>query len=238
MKDKKEAVKAFFDNTQRYTSNNIIITLRKRIVRSITGDLAGKKVMDVGCGNGEISLQYLDGNTICFVDISDEMLGEVKKQIPPGLSGNAEFVRSGIDDLIPSPVYDLVICLGVLAHVPSLESAIGQLSRLVKKDGRVILQFTNFGSPLSALLQMKFILRNLIKGKEVLYETNKTRMKQIRRLVGTNGLRIIKKHTYFPVLPFMSLLKFDRRLRLLEYLCHSRIFSPFGNEVILVLERI
>lgn len=42
----------------------------------------GKKIIDIGCGNGYNSISYLESNCVTFLDLSKNMLEKTKKNIP------------------------------------------------------------------------------------------------------------------------------------------------------------
>jgi len=86
-------VEDFFNNKNTYLSGNPIIALRTDIVRFCIGEIKDKNILDIGCGNGELTLGYLKDNTITFLDLSSEMLLEVQKNIPPDHKENARFVK-------------------------------------------------------------------------------------------------------------------------------------------------
>ena len=108
-----------------------------------------KSVADVGCGTGvdSISLSQLGLNVTSF-DPSAEMINTART--------NSEKHNSKIDffnfsaDEIPKTFYnkfDLVVSLGnTLANIPSgkIEKSVAKLFKLLKNDGRVLIQILNY----------------------------------------------------------------------------------------------
>lgn len=107
--------------------------------QSVTGwsrsDLAGKLVLDAGCGAGrfsEIALKY-DANLVAFdlseaVDVSKANLS----------SQDALFCQASIYELpFQSQTFDYVYCIGVVQHTPDPEATIRSLCRLVKPGGQI-----------------------------------------------------------------------------------------------------
>ena len=79
---KKQRVVDFFSHVDKYVSNNPIIELRKRIFKEIIGDIKDSKILDVGCGDGSITMDFLKKNEVTFLDITKEMLDLTRDKIP------------------------------------------------------------------------------------------------------------------------------------------------------------
>lgn len=143
------AVRDFYDSAS-YLSRNAIIPVRAALVRELVGDqLAGARVLDLGCGDGSISRPLLaEAGHLTLVDFSAEMLNRARRSIPDGA---AEFVP---DDVLhyqaPEP-FDIVLCVGVLAHVPSPRALISRVAQATRPGGLCIVQITDDGSPLGSL---------------------------------------------------------------------------------------
>ena len=69
-----ERVKEYFDKTDDYIKANPVIQVRKKIIGEIVGELKGKQIIDIGCGNGELTREFIYNNRITFLDISEKML--------------------------------------------------------------------------------------------------------------------------------------------------------------------
>src|SRR6266550_8275118 len=79
MTSRTPSVKTFFDNTDVYLRKSFGVSVRSFVVRSLLGELEGSAILDLGCGDGSISLQYLSPtNRITLVDLSGKMLERAK----------------------------------------------------------------------------------------------------------------------------------------------------------------
>jgi SAM-dependent methyltransferase len=129
-----------------------VVRLRSLIVKDLVGDIGGCRILDLGCGDGSISAQFLPGkNRVTLVDRSAGMLERAKRNVPDEHASQVEFVHGDIVDLTPRAPYDLVLCIGVLAHVDSVERIIEKVANLVKPDGRAVFQISDDSQPLVRL---------------------------------------------------------------------------------------
>lgn len=107
----------------------------------------GKSVLDVGCGIGWISMKYAEvGANLVSFDVSSNSLRLARLQLAnrrckfQSLVANAEHMPFGDNQ------FDLVVCGGVLHHVPDMDAAIREIYRVLKPGGEALitLYFTNF----------------------------------------------------------------------------------------------
>jgi S-adenosylmethionine-dependent methyltransferase len=100
---------------------------------------AESKVLDMGCGDGEISLRLgRAGHTVVGVDISAEMLELAEARLraePDEVIGRVTFQRGDIADFSQDRTFDAVCCHGVLMYLERSDTAIGRLAGLVAPGG-------------------------------------------------------------------------------------------------------
>src|SRR2546423_8693350 len=138
------AVEGFFD-TDAYLRNDTVIPIRARLVRELLGDVTGMRVLDVGCGDGSLSTQFLDrSNSVTMVDFSQRMLDRARMNLKPrGIGARVEFVRADLFEFEAEAPYDVVLCIGLLAHVAEPGTAIEKVAELVAAGGRCVLQVSD-----------------------------------------------------------------------------------------------
>ena len=136
-------MRAFFE-TDAYLSGNAAIVGRARLVQRMLAPLAQSRVVDLGCGDGSLSLPLLgDGNVLTLVDFSSSMLDRARLATPDHCWDQVEFVQSDIAAFRPDDPYDVVICVGVLAHVPSVPATIEAVGALLRPGGRAVIQLSD-----------------------------------------------------------------------------------------------
>src|SRR5215469_7895103 len=113
--DKGERVRTYFDQTNNYLPKRWLdIKLRTEAVRDLTKGRAFKDILDIGCGNGAVSLPLLNAQRhLTLLDLSPNMLAIARSRIPAELVANAEYVNGDFLATEFKPhSFDLVICLG------------------------------------------------------------------------------------------------------------------------------
>lgn len=162
---------------------------------------SGKKVLEVGCGTGLILERvHKIAQDAVGVDISTGMLEVCRKK---GLN-----VMEGSATELPfeDNTFDLVYSLKVLAHVPDIEKAIREIVRVMKPEGRVVLEFYN---PFS-LKGLNDKLRAIIRRRKPVYIRHDS-LGEIQRLfskelkvVSTRGIRILAPFAGCYTIPIIS----------------------------------
>ena len=98
------------------------------------------RVMDVGCGTGNITLKYLErGFDVRAVDLSPEMLGQLRAKIPAAklskvnlAEGNAE---AAVSDPSTKGFYDIVSFSSVLHHLPDYMTVLSRALQQLRPGG-------------------------------------------------------------------------------------------------------
>lgn len=126
-------------------------------------DFKGKKVLDVGCGNGYVSSLFAKEGAYAYgIDITPTGIKLCQKRFQTmGLSG--DFQVANAEDLpFKDNTFDCVTSMGVLHHVPNTEKAVQEIYRVLKPGGRLIVMFYHKNS---ALFRINFTLRALFGKK-------------------------------------------------------------------------
>jgi SAM-dependent methyltransferase len=102
--------------------------------------------LDAGCGVGYHSLAIARrGYRVVGVDISSSVLKQAADNLDRcGLGDRVTFRCESLEALpFPDGYFDVVHCRGVLMHVPQWEAALGQLCRVLKPGGKIVLMESN-----------------------------------------------------------------------------------------------
>lgn len=196
MTDKSKLVKELFEDTALYLTFDYNLQIRKETVESFTKSLHFKSVLDMPCGTGIISLPLLDkADKLTLIDISSNMLSMAESNIPTEFKHKVIGINDDFFKLnIPDNSYDLIICLGLLAHANSPEQLLDKLSKVLAPGGLLIIQNTNAAHFYSYLIRFYLGLKNIISKQP--YKLNKVKASLIEKNLKTNGLELIKSYRY------------------------------------------
>ena len=106
-------------------------------------DLNGKRILDIGCGNGYYGWRMLDAGADLVVGIDPTLVFVMQWLACRKLSGDLpNFVLPlGIEDLPGAPVnFDCVFSMGVLYHRRDHAHHLGRLRALVGTGGKLVLE--------------------------------------------------------------------------------------------------
>ena len=130
--------------------------------------LAGKAVLDVGCGGGILSESMAAlGAQVTGIDLGDKPLQVAKLHLLE--SGQlVDYQKISAEDLAAarSASFDVVTCMEMLEHVPDPASIVRACAQLVKPDGHVFFSTLNRNpkSYLFAVIGAEYLLKLLPRG--------------------------------------------------------------------------
>jgi len=130
----------------------------------------GKKVLDVGCGNGYVLGKYaLEGARVTGIDLTETAVSISRKRFAlAGLRG--EFLVGNAETLpFGDETFDCACSMGVLHHTPDTARAVGEIHRVLKRDGRLIVMFYHRNS---ATYRLRMPLVRLLTGKSIRQQVN------------------------------------------------------------------
>ena len=130
--------------------------------------LAGKRILDVGCGGGLLSEgMALRGADVTGIDLSDKPLAIAKLHLLES-GQKVDYRKISVETLAAEmpDTFDAVTCLEMLEHVPNPSSVIASCARLVKPGGQIFFSTLNRNpkSYLFAVIGAEYVLKMLPKG--------------------------------------------------------------------------
>jgi SAM-dependent methyltransferase len=115
---------------------NPLIKLEEPAVRTLTSTAGRGMVLDAACGTGRHARHLAAaGHQVTGCDISAGMLDSARSLLP-----NVRFIEADLRRIpVVSNVFDLVLCGLALGHVADLREPVGELARVLRAGGRMII---------------------------------------------------------------------------------------------------
>jgi len=158
----------WWDPTSEFRPLHEINPLRLAHIERLSGGLAGKRVLDVGCGGGILAeAMAARGARVTGIDLAEKPL---KVAMLHGLeSGSTVQYRNVAVEALAAEApgtFDLVTCMEMLEHVPDPASVVASCAKLAKPGGWVIFSTINRNpkSFLLAIVGAEYVLRLLPRG--------------------------------------------------------------------------
>ncbi len=130
--------------------------------------LAGKNVLDIGCGGGILSESMAgSGAIVTGIDLSEKALGVARLHLLES-GKKVDYRMISAEELAAEAAgtFDVVTCMEMLEHVPDPASIVAACAALVKPGGHVFFSTINRNPKayLFAVLGAEYFLRMLPKG--------------------------------------------------------------------------
>ena len=162
-----ELASRWWDPEGEFKSLHAINPLRLNFIQNIAS-LAGKRVLDVGCGGGILSeAMAQQGAEVTGIDMAEASLAVARLHLLE--SGQQvdyqQITAEQLADAQPA-TFDVVTCLEMLEHVPNPASIVQACHDLVKPGGEVFFSTLNRNpkSYLFAVIGAEYVLGLLPKG--------------------------------------------------------------------------
>ncbi len=80
------------------------------VLHHFLGDLQGKRVLEIGCGDGRLTWRYAHQATfVQAIDPDSQRIARAQAKIPPELQGRLLFQAVELNDLPPTEPFDWVL---------------------------------------------------------------------------------------------------------------------------------
>jgi ubiquinone/menaquinone biosynthesis C-methylase UbiE len=240
-KDRSERVRDVFENAPHYLrTRRVDILFRMEVVRTFAETIRWQRMLDVGCGDGSISLPLLTrARHLTLMDLSASMLELAQENIPKTLAGNVVVRNENFSEAVfDSAPFDLIVTVGVMAHVDAPDAFLAKIRRHLRPGGSLIIEFTDAQHIVGRV--GRFMGRIKECAAPARYETNKLAYAEVAALFEKHQLRLVSTFRYARI-PLPGI---DRMLsHRLQYLIAKRLFNNcdentnarLGNEYICLL---
>jgi ubiquinone/menaquinone biosynthesis C-methylase UbiE len=209
---------------------------RLKLACELAGASTGR-LLDCAAGTGEITCALLGSGRfshVTIVDISPAMLQRAKELLTSQITNaELEFIRSDVFTFNPSDSnFDLILCLGLIAHVGRLDILLAHLKSMLTPSGRIILQTTLTDHTGTRIVRALTTRRELAKRG---YRVSWFSQRDIADACHAAGLRIVEMRRHSLGIPFG-----DRFWRWANFQLETRLqkwASRHGADAIYLLER-
>jgi 2-polyprenyl-6-hydroxyphenyl methylase / 3-demethylubiquinone-9 3-methyltransferase len=157
----------WWDMNSEFKPLHDINPLRLNYINEHAG-IAGKKILDVGCGGGILSESMARmGASVCGIDMGKAPLSVAKLHALESAL-EIDYQQITVEQLAAQQpgTFDIVTCMEMLEHVPDPASIICACAQLIKPDGAVFFSTINRNPKawLLAVVGAEYLLNMLPKG--------------------------------------------------------------------------
>lgn len=165
-------------------------------VFDLAGPLAGRRVLDVGAGDGTYGLEAAArGATVTALDVDPAMLDAARARA--ARRGVALELQTGRAEALPfgDAEFDIVLAVTMLCFVPDAQTAIGEMARVLRPGGRLVLGELNRRSVWATQRRLRGWL-----GSESWRRAHFWTRHELERLARVAGLGVVGAHAavFFP----------------------------------------
>jgi ubiquinone/menaquinone biosynthesis C-methylase UbiE len=188
-----EVLRTAFDRPGWYVEGQAFnIRIRVESVKHFSASLLPRDVLDIGCGDGSLSLPFLDqSNRLTFLDRSKGMLDIVSSRVPAEAASRVTLINQDFLEAeggLGSQTFDVVICVGVMAYVSDRPRFLRAIARLLKPGGTLITECSDAGHFYSRFNSFYEAVRvKLLKGAA--FPTIKRSSSELTDLLAKSGFR-------------------------------------------------
>ena len=189
-------VKAFFEKTDVYLTYNYNLRIRAETLGYFIRDLEFGQVLDMPCGTGDISAPFIHKfSHLTMMDFSENMIATAKKRVSDDQKSKVDFVHGDFyaHDFGESQ-YDMVMNIGILAHISNPSKFVEETMILVKPGGYLIMQNTDSDHWFAKLIHLYLGMRRAV-GKDK-YKLNKVSQKGLLSQISEGGFELKDSFKY------------------------------------------
>jgi demethylmenaquinone methyltransferase/2-methoxy-6-polyprenyl-1,4-benzoquinol methylase len=191
---------------ERYERGMRLLTLGRlqRVYRDVAASLsAGDRVLDIGCGPGELAVLLARGGCqVTGIDVSPQMLRQASHRVQAaGVAGLVTLREVGaveLDTAFPAASFDALVSTLVFSELSSDEMVytLSECRRVLKREGLLlvadeVLPASFLGRVATFLFRLPFVLLAYL-----LTQNTTRRVSGLRQRIEGAGFRVLAVHNY------------------------------------------
>jgi len=168
--------------------------------KDVIGDVKGKKILDVGCGRGDLSLYLAQkGANVIGIDLSENYIDLCKARADEfDLKIDFMVMNAQVPDFEEN-TFDIIVGSRIIHHLPDIDLFCRVCKRLLKKRGFISFIEPLKKNPIVELNRKYFAPKNRTRHEHPLF------MKDV--LIAQKVFGNIEHHEYFLISPFAMFFK-------------------------------
>ena len=130
-----------YENWRETSLGSITEAIERRLILRLIGEVRGRNVLDIGCGDGALTSAFLQNGAAHVVgcDIDPQMIARASAQAIRDQAA-IDYIIANAECLpFRDESFDVVSIITVLAFVPNPDLAIREIARVLKPGGRLVI---------------------------------------------------------------------------------------------------